>query len=122
VLVASGLVLVRLVLALALSLAACRAAPTPIPESDDYELTIRDSGRAFGYPVGARFQVVLSRHVHPLERLEVRCTPELTLHRVNPLPPPSPLLWSVRFEAAEPGRCHLENNDFRVTVEVLSGG
>lgn len=115
----SAAVVLRIVLLLAVALTACRAAePTPLPESEQYELTIKDSGKAFRYPVGARFQVVLSRHVHPLERFEVRCVPEQALHRVNPLQPPTPLLWAARLEAAEPGRCHLENNDFRVTVIV----
>jgi hypothetical protein len=122
------------VVALLLLLSACQAGPTatPVPpsptptaqaaESQQYDITEKDSGKTFTYSVTSRFSVILDETKYPEANLRLSCEPNDVLGSISNLPSVFPPLYAVRYEGVTPGKCMITNGSFSVTIVIVDLG
>ncbi|MCL5957746.1 MAG: hypothetical protein M1358_00255 [Chloroflexi bacterium] len=94
------------------------ATPTAAGFSQQYEITEKDSGKTFVYPLTSRFQVILDQQKYPKESFKVDCNPEGALGGISNIPPVSPPLYVLRYEGVKPGKCTLTDGSFGINVEI----
>ena len=126
---------VFVVVALLFILGACQTGPTatPVPpagptptatvvESQQYEITEKDSGKTFTYSVTSRFSIILDKNKYPKDNFRVSCDGDTVIGSISNIPSVAPPLYAVRYEGVAPGKCVIANGSFLVTIVIVDLG
>lgn len=88
--------------------------------TQQYQFSEQDSGRTVIYTVTSRFGINLSQQKYPEKNLHISCSPSGVLGSVSNLPEVSPPLYTVRYQAIQPGLCTIKDNSFLLTVRIVA--
>ena len=82
------------------------------------EITVSDSGKAFSYPIGSRFTVILDSTLYPENALSCAPPSSGVVRQVETQKEVKPPLYARTFEVTGSGACTMTNTRFIAAIVV----